>query len=256
MSSRFDVYVSRPSWLHALDPRTKIAFVGVSFALLLTTHHLSVVVAYVAAVHLLFRAAGLPWSPIRWLWARMWPVSLLILILWPLFYTTGEPVLLTWWRIRITAPSLIQGLVSALRIVALAFAMLVLLVSTSQARLVQGLQRLGMPYEWSLALAIGLRYLPLLDATYQTIKDAQRARGWSSDRGSLLQRARAYLPTLVALVIAALRLSDALTLALTARGFQPGQPRTTRSPLRMRPRDWWSLAVLACLLVLTLLLAI
>ena len=28
MSTRFDLYVTRRSWLHELDPRTKLAFVG------------------------------------------------------------------------------------------------------------------------------------------------------------------------------------------------------------------------------------
>jgi energy-coupling factor transport system permease protein len=169
-------------------------------------------------------------------------------LLWPLFYPSGEPVLLDWRVIRITVPSLMEGLSNALRVIDLAFAALVLLVSTDQTRLVQGLVRLGLPYEWGLGLAIGLRYLPLLHGTYRTIKDAQRARGWSPNRGSPLRRARAHLPALVALVIAALRLSDALTLALAARGFQPGEARTTRRPLQLRAADWYTLATLGFLL--------
>jgi len=144
---------------------------------------------------------------------------------------------------------LMEGLSNALRVIDLAFAAFVLLVSTDQTCLVQGLVRLGLPYEWGLGLAIGLRYLPLLHGTYQTITDAQRARGWSPNRGSPLRRARAHLPALIALVIAALRLSDALTLALAARGFQPGQARTTRRSLHMTPTDWRALAALGFLLV-------
>jgi len=254
VSQRFDLYVSRRSWLHRLDPRTKMAFVVASFALLLLNDQPVLMLAYLLAVHAVLRTARIPWPRIGWLWRRMWPVSLTILVLWPLFYAAGEPVLLDWWRVRITLPSLLEGLASALRVDALAFAVFVLLVSTDQTRLVQGLVKLGVPFEWGLSIAIALRYLPLLDGTYRTITDAQRARGWAPERSSLPERARAYVPTLVALVITALRLSDSLTRALAARGFQPGRPRTSRRPLHMQRPDALALALSAALLAAAVVL--
>jgi len=244
VNTGFDLYVSRDSWLNRLDPRTKLAFVGVSFALLLLGNHPALLAGNLVGVHILLWTARIPSGRIGWLWGRMWPLTLLILLLWPLFYPTGEPVLWAFWRIRITVPSVLQGVSAALRVDGLAFAVFVLLVGTDQARLVQGLVRLGMPFDWGLTLAIGLRYLPLLYGVYGTITDAQRARGWAAEEGSLVTRLRGYVPTLVALVIATLRLSDTLTLALAARGFQPGSPRTARHPLHLRPADWWWLGAL------------
>jgi len=249
VSTRFDLYVARNSWLHRLDPRTKLAFVGVSFTLLFLNNHLVLLAGYLVAVHLLLWAARIPSDRIRWLWRQMLPLTLLILLMWPLFYPTGQPVLWAFWRMRVTLPSLLQGLAAALRVDGLAFAVFVLLVSTDQARLVQGMVRLGMPFEWGLTLAIALRYLPLLYGVYGTITDAQRARGWTPERGSLPTRLRAYAPTLVALVIAALRLSDTLTLALAARGFRPGQPRSTHHPLYLGRTDWWCLTGVGLILV-------
>lgn len=250
MSSRFDLYVARDSWLHYLDPRTKLAFVAVSFVLLFLSGHPLLLVGYLVAVHLLLWVARIPLDRIRGLWSQMWRLTLLILVLWPLFHPLGEPVLWSFWRVRITLPSLLQGLAAALRVGGLAFAVFVLLMSTSQARLVQGLVRLGLPFEWGLTLAIALRYLPLLFNVYSTITDAQRARGWTADRGSLPTRIRAYVPTLVAMIIASLRLSDTLTFALAARGLRPGYPRTTYRSLRLGQADWW------CLVGLGLILAV
>jgi energy-coupling factor transport system permease protein len=226
-----------------------MAFVAVSFALLLLSNQLLVVLGYLVIVHLLLWLAGVPGSRIAWLWRQMWGVSLLILLLWPVSYPIGRPVLLEWWRISITLPGLQQGLMAALRVNALALAVFVLLVTTDQTHIVQGLVRLGLPFEWGLALAIGLRYLPLLHGTYGTITDAQRARGWTPERDGLIKRLRAHVPTLVALVIEALRLTDRLTLALASRGFRPGQPRTTRRCLRFRRVDWVCLGGLGLLLV-------
>jgi energy-coupling factor transport system permease protein len=226
-----------------------MAFVGASFALLLLADHLILVVGYLAAVHIILWQARIPGRRIGWLWRQMAPVSLLILFLWPLSNPGGTPVLLEWWRIRITAPGVRQGLLAALRVNGLAFAVFVLLLTTSQAKLVQGLVRLGLPFEWGLTLVIGLRYVPLLHGMYGTIVDAQRARGWTPEREGVLRRLRAQGPILVALVIAALRLTDTLTLALAARGFRPGHARTTRRPLRLQAVDRLCLVGLGLLTV-------
>lgn len=237
MPSSFDLYVRGTSRLHRLDPRTKMAFVAVSFVLLLLTGRIPVVVGYLAVVHVGLLRAKVPRERIYWLWRQMLPLTALILVLWPLSNPAGGPALAEWWRIRITVPGVRQGALAALRVNGLAFAVYVLLLSTDHTRLLQGFVRLGLPFEWGLALAIGLRSLPLLHGTYGQITDAQRARGWTPEREGLFRRLQGYGPTLVALVIGALRLADAMTLALAARGFRPGQPRTTRCPLRMSRAD-------------------
>jgi energy-coupling factor transport system permease protein len=245
MSTRFDLYVARDAWLHRLDPRTKMAFVAASFAVLLVGDRLLLMVGYLVAVHVLLWSVRIPGRRIAWLWRRMWPVTLLILVLWPLSHPGGAPVLVAWWRVRITLPGIRQGLMAALRVNGLAFAVFVLLLTTGQSEMVHGLVRLGLPFEWGLTLALGLRYLPLLYGTYATITDAQRARGWTPEREGPLRRLLAYRPTLIALVIGALRLTDRLTYALAARGFRPGHPRTTRRTLRLRRVDWICLIGLA-----------
>jgi energy-coupling factor transport system permease protein len=249
MNARFDLYLGHDSWVHRLDPRTKLAFVGASFVLLLPSSQPLFLASYLVCAHLLLWTAHVPWHRIRSLWHQMLPLTLLVVLLWPLFYPAGEPVLWSFWRLRITLPSVLLGLAAALRIGSLAFAVFVLLVTTDQSRLVQGMVRLGIPFEWGLTLAIALRYLPLLYSVHGTIRDAQRSRGWTADQGPLLSRLKAYIPLLVALVIASLRLSDTLTLALAARGFRPGQPRTTYRALRMKSVDWWMLVVLGSTLL-------
>ncbi len=249
MRSGFDLYAPRQSWVHRLDPRTKMAFVAASFVLLLLTNRPFVVLGYLAVVHLLLWRARISGVRIGWLWRQMLPLSVLILLLWPLSNPVGEPVVVDWWWIRITGPGVRLGLLAALRVNALAFAVYVLLLTTDQTRLLQGFVRLGLPFEWGLALAIGLRSLPLIHGMYRIITDAQRARGWMPEREGLFRRLQSYGPTLVALVIGALRLTDAMTVALAARGFRPGYPRTTRCPLSLRRSDRVCLAGLALLTV-------
>lgn len=245
MNPAFDLYLERRSWLHSLDPRVKLLLVALSLITLLLFNSLLVIACFLLAFHLILVSARIPWSRIRWVWGRMWPLTLLIFLLWPLFYPQGERALLEFWRIRITDSGLLQGAAMALRVNALAFAFFVLLLSTDQTKLVRGLVKMGLPFEWGLTLAIALRYLPLLYGAYTIISEAQRARGWTVAKGDFLARLRSYAPVLVALIITALRMTDNLSLALAARGFQPGAERTYFRELRLGRADKICLFALA-----------
>ena len=252
MSFAFNLYVDRPSWLHRLDPRTKLSFVVVSSFVLLSFNSPFISAAFLLGIHGMLWSGRVPASRLRWAWQRMWPITFLILVLWPIFYPQGNDVLWQVWRVRITTQGLWQGLGTALRINALTFAFLVLLFSTDQTRLVRGLVKLGLPYEWGLTLAIALRYVPSLYGIYTAVSEAQQARGWVIGEGRFVQRIKSYLPILVAVIVGSLRLADNLSMALAARGFQSGAKRTHLRELELSPADKVSLILLAVLLIVFL----
>jgi energy-coupling factor transport system permease protein len=121
------------------------------------------------------------------------------------------------------------------------------LLTTDPTQLVRGLVKLGLPYPWGLTVGLSIRYLPTTYGLFVTVSEAQQARGWIIDQGNLIQRARSYLPILVATIIAALRLSDNLGLALAARGLNYPAQRTVLHDIHFRPLDW--LAVVLATLV-------
>lgn len=245
MGPTVDLYVPRQSWLHRLDPRTKLAFVAVASAVVLSLQHIALLAGYLAALHILLLTALIPPNRIRWVWDRMLPITVLIVLLWPLFDPAGQSTLLQTWRIRITAEGVLRGIVTGLRVNGLAFSFFVLLFSTEAATLIRGLVKLGMPYSWGLTLAIALRYIPTFYGIYVSVTEAQQARGWIIGRGGLTARLRSYLPVLVAVLIIALRMTDQLTMALAARGFGAKTPRSTFKHLRLGPNDALALVVIA-----------
>jgi energy-coupling factor transport system permease protein len=258
MSLAFDLYLPRPSWLHRLDPRVKIVLLLAGTAILLTFQNLFVCLAWVIANHLLFFSARAPWARLRALWALMLPVSALVFATWPLVYQEGGAVWWEFWRIKITSVSAAHGLALALRLNALAQIYFLLLFTTDQMALVRGLVRLGLPFEWGLTLAIALRYVPAFFGTFQMIAEAQQARGLRLDRGSWLQRLRAYLPILVAMIITALRTMDNLARALEARALGAVPHRTVYKTLAFTRRDWAILLIggLAAIMLLYARLAL
>jgi energy-coupling factor transport system permease protein len=249
VSISVNLYTPGRSWLHQTDPRVKLLFVAVSIFLLILFKNLWLLLAALLLLHLLHWSAGTPLAKIRFIWKTLLPVALLMLLLRVLFYPTGEP-LLTLWLVRITAVSLAQGLVLALRILTMALVVFAWLYTTSQPDLVQSFVRLGMPHAWGLVLALALRYIPTFQGTFTLITEAQQARGLNLNQGTGFRRVRLMMPIFVAMIISSLRASGQLALALEARGYgRHGVARTTLHGLRFRGWDW----VLTAVLLLTLL---
>lgn len=246
---QFELYIPQRSWLHELDPRTKILLTVVGLVICLLFQELAVMGVVLVAFHLVLLAAGIAWERLGWLWKRMLPLTVMILVLQPFFASPPSGQVL--WQLgplRWTVEGVRSGAVFALRVNAMAFVTAALLFTTEPALLVRGLVRLGLPYEWGLTVSLAIRYLPTTYGLYQSVYEAQQARGWDPGWGSFVRRARNYLPMLVAVMIAALRMADNLGMALAARGFGALGPRSTLHDIRFRPVDWAATAGLLLLL--------
>jgi len=237
MSLALDLYIPGRSWLHRLDPRVKLwgALLGMVSLFLLPKPLQQLF--FLLGLHLLLRAVGIPWRSVLWLWRQTKVLLIFILVLQPFFVPSG-PALVTLGPLRVTAGGLESAVFLALRTMSMTFIAAVLLFTTEQGALVQAFVRLGLPYVWGLTLSLTLRFLPAINALFLSVREAQSARGWVAE-GNFLQRARGYLPVLVAVVIGTLRVSDQLTLALAARGLGSSMQRTVWRDLRMRSEDWW-----------------
>jgi energy-coupling factor transport system permease protein len=254
MSGSFDLYVPRDSWLHRMDPRAKLWAVLLASIVALGFRQIALLAGLLALTHVLLLSAQVPARRLLWLWTRLAPLLVMILILQPIFSPGPGPNLLDVGPLRLTVSGMLAGLGFALRAATLAFVAALLLLTTNLTALVQSLVKLGLPYPWGLTVGLAIRYLPTTNSLFLTISDAQQARGWIAGQGSFLRRARSYLPILVATMIAALRLSDSLGLALAARGLGYTRRRTTLSRLHFAWSDWLAVVVVTALFAGTLLL--
>lgn len=247
MSQRFDFYLPLDSWLHRLDPRAKLWMALLAGAGGLMFKQIAVLFALLALAHLALLSAKIPFDRLRWLWTRLMPLLVMILILQPLFAPGPGPDLVQLGPVRLTVGGILEGVSFSLRAAALAFVSAVLLLTTDPNQLVQGLVKLGLPYPWGLTVGLAIRYLPTTYGLFVTIREAQEARGWLVGQGGLVRRVRSYLPILVATIIAALRLGDSLGLALAARGLGYPARRTAVRDVHFGAADWLVVALVTVL---------
>lgn len=238
MSQNFEVYVPRESWLHRLDPRAKLWSVALAGTVALLFQQIAIQAALLILAHVALFSAQIPADRLRWLWTRLAPLLLVILILQPLFAPGPGPALVQLGPVRLTTDGILVGISFALRAAALTLLSAALLLTTRSSDFVQGLVALGLPYTWGLTVGLSMRYLSTIGRLFLTVREAQQARGLILGQGSFVQRARAYVPILVATIISALRLGDNLGLALAARGLGYPAQRTTLHSLHFGARDW------------------
>jgi len=115
---------------------------------------------------------------------------------------------------------------------------------------VRALVKMGLRFDFGLALAIALRFIPTFSYTIEAVKDAQRARGMELEKGSLLRRSKNYVAVLLPAIVSALRTADTLSLALQSRAYGARRDRTYMRELRMRRSDFVALSVSIALFAL------
>lgn len=257
MAAEFDAYVRRATWVHALDPRIKLAFVALVFLWAFLWYTLWSTLAIIAVCLWLAGCAQLGWERICRLLRGLAPLLLFIFVITALLGQRAGAIWFQWGWLQLTEAAVEQGLILVGRLLSLALILFVWLSTTDQRELVSGFTVLRLPYTWGLTLTLALRYLPILAGLFQQVTEAQQARGLDLAQRGFLARLRAYRPVLVAVVIGALRHGERLGWALESRALgAPDVRRTTYRPLKLRPADRIALALLAVASVVTLLLRI
>ncbi len=236
-------------WLYRLDPRVKLIFALCWLILCIVTSNVAALAALLISTQAILIAGGLPLRKIAEMWKTLAPLVLIILIVQPLF-SPGSGPLLQIGPLRITQSGILLGLSYGLRIAAAAFTALVPVLTTPADKLVLAFQKFGMPYPWAMIFVLAIHALGTIRRLYTTITEAQQTRGWDTSQGNIFKRVQATFPTLIALIVASLRLSDSLSLGLAARGFgvvsnaSAPRRRTTLNDIHMQPADWIAAAII------------
>lgn len=249
------------SFVHRLDPRTKLLFLIVYIVALFTASNwlsYGLVLAFLALTIAISRI------PLKSIVNGMKPLVVILLFTGVLnvFFTQGETVLLQFWIITVTAEGIVRAVFMVARILMLIAGTFLLTYTTSPIALTDGIESLLGPlkklhfpvHELSMMMCIALRFIPTLIEETDKIMAAQKARGADFETGSLMQRVKALIPILVPLFISAFRRADELATAMECRCYQGGEGRTKMKLLRYHRCDVYAFLAAAVLLagVLTL----
>lgn len=244
-------YIPSASLIHRLDARAKIIAIVLLGAAISSTSNMLTQSVLLLVLLIAVKFARIS---IRYVLRGLLPSLRVLIFLFALqFFFQGwvEPsgyVFFEWRFIRLTAYSAHVIALGVLRVIEFLVLVSLLTLTTPSTQLMHGiewllspLRHVGVPvYEVALANMIALRFIPTLAEELDRISKAQASRGgeigstklWRPDKA-----ARARVPLVVPLFLAALRRSEDLVLAMEARCFVSGARRTRLVELHWRLRD-------------------
>lgn len=252
MTGFVDLYTEGNTFLHRIDPRVKITAVLLLSILAFVISSLELLAILLVFILVLVLLSRTPLGKTAFAFKFVFRLMLLIIILWPLFDRSGEPVIASFGPLMLTEPALVRGVTSATRIGCLATVWYILMFTTQQRDIVRALVKLGVRFDFGLTLAISLRFFPTFSATIGSIMDAQRARGLEFGKGGLLKRTRNYVAVLIPAIVSAMRTADGLSWALQSRAYGARLDRTYLRDFKMKWSDYLALAAVLLVFVLPL----
>lgn len=211
-------------------PVAKLAASGLISIVALTTRDIAALGLLILCTFLVAPAFGLG---IGTLLRRLWPVltaAVGIVITLSLFSADRSgTVLLQFGPFLVTTSVLLASLSLAMRLVALAAPAVLVFSSTDPTDLADSLiQHAKAPPRFAIGALAAFRLLGLFRDEWRVIAMARRARGLR----------RAFLGTAFVLLVGAIRRGVRLSVAMDARGFDSGLPRTIARPQRFGAPDW------------------
>ena len=249
-------YYPGDSFLHKLDPRTKIIailiymislFIVNNFYGLLGMMLVSIAVVSISRIPIKYFFRGL----------KMILFIVLLTVALQMFMTPGT-IVWQWGILKVTAEGIRQAVFMGTRLVLLISITSILTLTTTPIALTDGIehflkpfQRIGVPaHELAMMMSIALRFIPTLVEETDKIMKAQAARGANFDSGNILEKVKSLIPLLVPLFLSAFQRADELAIAMEARCYRGGTDRTRLKALQYTTKDTFAFAMCISMAVL------
>lgn len=236
-------YYPGSSWVHRLDPRTKIiATLVYVAAIFVVPDFIGFAIAFLA----LAAVIAISGVPLKFLLRGLKPVFFIIALTFilNLFMIPGD-VLVKWGFLTITEQGLHTAVFMGIRLVLLIIGASMLTLTTKPINLTDGIEsllkpfeRVGLPaHDLAMMMTIALRFIPTLLEETDKIMKAQQARGADFETGNIIRRAMSLIPILVPLFISAFRIAQDLAMAMESRCYGGSGKRTRMNAVKLGGND-------------------
>ena len=257
-------YIDRPSPIHRLTGASKLLCLLLWSLAAMTSFYTPLLIGMTVASFVLFRIAKLKIRDISFTLSLMGVYVLLNNLLIFLFSPDhgsnlyGHETIL--FRIAgpyvVTAEQLFYHLNVILKNACTIPIVLLFVCTTNPSEFAASLNRIGVSYKISYAVALALRYIPDIQREYRDISLAQQARGveMSSKKTSVIKRLKAAGAILIPLILSSMERIETISNAMELRGFGKNQKRSWYMGRKFSAMD--ILSIVICLLVMLLSFAL
>ncbi len=249
--------------LHRLNPTAKMLFLLLATIAAMTTYDTRFLVLFSLISLGLFKLGQIKWHQVSFVMTFILFFSLLNLLAVYIFepeygvalYGTHHVILSGYGRFTLTQEELFYLANLALKYFCTIPLAITFLLTTNPSSFASSLNKLGISYKISYAVALALRYIPDIQEDFFNISQAQQARGFEmSKKGRLTQRIKGTAQIVLPLIFSSLDRIEIISTAMELRRFGQKKKRTWYVDEPFQVRDYAIVALGVGLFVLTLLL--
>jgi energy-coupling factor transport system permease protein len=214
--------IDRKSWVHNLDPRTKVALLIVFSTMPIFFTDPRFIAVFIVLIIPVWLTANVDFRSLR---GPLLGVGIFLTMIFILTAVVGEAELTnpdpfsayTWYYhfgpAVVTSRTVTRGLWLGMRLAVPLTTGLLIITTTDPTYLAKGLRKLKVPTEIVFMILAGLRFIPIITEQLYNILDAQTIRGVENSR---IKRIRLLM---LPLFITSLRRTRTMGLACEAKGF-------------------------------------
>ncbi|MDC7233713.1 MAG: energy-coupling factor transporter transmembrane component T, partial [Spirochaetales bacterium] len=225
------LYLDKNTFLHRLDPRTKMFVMLCSFIIALSFTSLYVL-GFLSVLIIAYGMAGRVLSNLKRIRVILIMIFLMSVVLWSLTFG-GETRL---WG-PFTLEGIQFGIMTGIRFDIMIVSGMIFLSSSKIEEISLGLVKMKLPYRGAFAFSTAIRLVPMIVATSYTIAEAQKSRGLDLESGNFFQRSKKFVPLLVPTLISVIRGTNVFAMALESKGFGYSEDRTNYMDIHFRKSD-------------------
>lgn len=256
-------YIDRPSPIHRLTGACKLVCLIAWTLAAMTSFYTPFLIVLTLASFWLFHIARLKVKDISFMVGLMLVYIVINNVLIFLFspdhgtgiYGTQTVLFRLFGPYVVTAEQLFYHLNVVLKNACTIPIVLLFVCTTNPSEFAASLNRIGVSYRISYAVALALRYIPDIQREYRDISLAQQARGTEmSKKASLISRLKAASTILIPLILSSMERIETISNAMELRGFGKDSKRTWYSGRPFSKMDVLSIAACLVLMALSLLI--
>ena len=242
------LYVDKDTYLTRMHPFTKLCYIFTAIVASLVAGKLWAFAAFIG-ISLVMLISGKIIRKVFPLIAFSFTILITIFLIHGLFNHENATLLFAAGPLKFYQEGMLYALRISLNVLNMLLAVAVFVLTTRPVELVEDLERIGFSPKIGYVVSSVFQIVPQMSGTMNTIMDAQRSRGLETE-GSLLTRAKSFLPLISPVVMSSLINTRERAIALEIRGFEAGQKKTYLREDKMKNSDriW-------CVILLLLIIA-
>lgn len=252
-------YIPDDTVVHKINGTAKLIFLILLSVACMTTYDTRFLLGMTVFSLVLFKFSHIKWHQISFVVTFIFVFSLMNIIAVYLFSPEYGVALygsktLIWQgigRFTITQEQLFYEFNLVLKYFCTIPLVLIFLLTTNPSEFASSLNRIGVSYKISYAVALAIRYIPDIQEDFINISLAQQARGFEmSKKGKLSQRLKGTAQIVFPLILSSLDRIETISTAMELRRFGEKKKRTWYA---QQPFHLADLVVIGLALILTIL---